>query len=103
MTEGEKLTARERRKLLREFNELGRDAVRYNLQVGGYGVEQRRDLAFEWLREQEAEADKIRRWTLASTAPKTRPCEEGSGPCVSSGTGKGASPRGRIWTISAIR
>ena len=25
---------------------------------------QRRELAFEWLREQEAEADKIRRWTL---------------------------------------
>ena len=39
-------------------------AVRYNLQVGGYGAAQRRDLAFEWLREQEAEADKIRRWTL---------------------------------------
>jgi hypothetical protein len=38
--------------------------VRYNLQVGGYGVAQRRDLAFEWLRKQEAEADKIRRWTL---------------------------------------
>ena len=64
MSEEEKLTARERRKLLREFSELGRDAVRYNLQVGGYGVTQRRDLAFEWLREQEAEADKIRRWTL---------------------------------------
>jgi hypothetical protein len=64
MSEEEKLTARERRKLLREFSELGRDAVRYNLQVGGYGVAQRRDLAFEWLREQEAEADKIRRWTL---------------------------------------
>ena len=64
MSEEEKLTARERRKLLREFSELGCDAVRYNLQVGGYGVGQRRDLAFEWLREQEAEADKIRRWTL---------------------------------------
>jgi hypothetical protein len=61
---GGKLTARERRKLLREFSELGRDAVRYNLQVGGYGVAQRRDLAFEWLREQEAEANKMRRWTL---------------------------------------
>jgi len=64
MSEGEKLTAREKRKLLREFSELGRDSVRYNLQVGGYGVAQRRDLACEWLREQEAEADKIRRWTL---------------------------------------
>lgn len=64
MTQNEKVTARERRKLLREFDELGRDAVRYNLQVGGYGVGQRRDLAFEWLREQEAEADKITRWTL---------------------------------------
>ena len=64
MSEEEKLTARERRKLLREFSELGRDAVRYNLQVGGYGAAQRRDLALEWLREQEAEADKIRRWTL---------------------------------------
>ena len=38
--------------------------MHYNLQVGGYGVGQRGDLAFEWLREQEAEADKIRRWTL---------------------------------------
>ena len=64
MSEEEKLTARERRKLLREFSELGCDAVRYNLQVGGYGVAQRRDLAFEWLREQEAKADKNRRWTL---------------------------------------
>ena len=64
MTQDEKVTARERRKLLREFDELGRDAVRYNLQVGGHGVGQRRDLAFEWLREQEAEADKISRWTL---------------------------------------
>src|SRR6185312_10695004 len=64
MSEEEKLTARERRKMLREFSELGRDAVRYNLQVGGYGVAQRRDLAFEWLREQEAKADKNRRWTL---------------------------------------
>ena len=25
---------------------------------------QRRDLAFDWLREQEAEANKMRRWTL---------------------------------------
>jgi len=64
MTEEEKLTARERRKLLREFDQLGRDAVRYNLQVGGYGAGQRRELAFEWLREQAAEVDKIRRWTL---------------------------------------
>jgi hypothetical protein len=58
MTQDEKVTARERRKLLREFDQLGRDAVRYNLQVGGYGVGQRRDLAFDWLREQEAEANK---------------------------------------------
>ena len=64
MSEEERLTARERRKLLREFSELGRDAVRYNLQVGAYGVAQRRDLAFDWLREQEDKADKLRRWTL---------------------------------------
>jgi hypothetical protein len=27
-------------------------------------VEQRRELALQWLREQEAEDDKIKRWTL---------------------------------------
>jgi hypothetical protein len=64
MSEDEKLTARESRKLRREFSQLGRDGVRYNLQLGGYGVAQRRELAVEWLREQEEEADKIRRWTL---------------------------------------
>ena len=43
---------------------LGRESVRYKLQAGGYGVEQRRELALQWLREQEAEDDKIKRWTL---------------------------------------
>jgi hypothetical protein len=62
--EGEKLIARERRKLRREFSQLGRDSVRYNLQIGGYGVAQRRELALDWLREQEEQVDKIRRWTL---------------------------------------
>jgi hypothetical protein len=65
MTNGAlKLTAREKRKLPREFNRIGRDSVRYMLQAGGFGVAQERELALQWLREQEAEADKIRRWTL---------------------------------------
>jgi hypothetical protein len=64
MIEDEKLTAREKRKLRREFSQLGRDSVRYNLQIGGYGVAQRRELALDWLREQEQEDDKIKRWTL---------------------------------------
>jgi hypothetical protein len=59
-----KLTAREKRKLRREFNNLGRDSVRYMLQAGGFGVAQERELALKWLREQEAEDDKIKRWTL---------------------------------------
>jgi hypothetical protein len=59
-----KLTAREKRRLRREFNSLGRDSVRYMLQAGGFGVAQERELALRWLREQEAEDDKIRRWTL---------------------------------------
>jgi len=62
--EDEKLTAREKRKLRKEFSQLGRDSVRYNVQIGGYGVAQRRELALEWLREQEDEDDKIKRWTL---------------------------------------
>ena len=62
--EDEKLTAREKRKLRKEFIQLGRDSVRYNVQIGGYGVVQRRELALEWLREQEDEDDKIKRWTL---------------------------------------
>jgi hypothetical protein len=33
--EDEKLTAREKRKLRREFSQLDRDSVRYNLQIGG--------------------------------------------------------------------
>jgi hypothetical protein len=41
MIEDEKLTAREKRKLRREFSQLDRDSVRYNLQIGGYGVAQR--------------------------------------------------------------
>jgi len=64
MIEDEKLTAREKRKLRREFSQLGRDSVRYNLQIGGYGVAQRRELALDWLREQEQEDDKVKRWTL---------------------------------------
>jgi hypothetical protein len=64
MIEDEKLTAREKRKLRREFSQLGRDSVRYNLQIGGYGVAQRRELALDWLREQEQEDNKIKRWTL---------------------------------------
>ena len=64
MIEDEKLTAREKRKLRREFSQLGRDSVRYNVQIGGYGVAQRRELALDWLREQEQEYDKIKRWTL---------------------------------------
>ena len=60
----QKLTARHKRKLRKEFSQLGRDSVRYNVQIGGYGVAQRRDLALEWLREQEDEDDKIKRWTL---------------------------------------
>lgn len=62
--EDEKLTAREKRKLRKEFIQLGRDSVRYNVQIGGYGVAQRRELALEWLREREDEDDKIKRWTL---------------------------------------
>jgi hypothetical protein len=57
-------TARQKRKLRKEFSQLGRDSVRYNVQIGGYGVAQRRELALEWLREQEDEDDKIKRWTL---------------------------------------
>ena len=38
--------------------------VCYNVQIGGYGAAQRRELALEWLREQEDEDDKIKRWTL---------------------------------------
>ena len=68
MIEDEKLTAREKRKLRREFSQLGRDSVRYNLQIGGYGVAQRRELALDWLREQEQEYDKIKRWTLDAAA-----------------------------------
>jgi len=64
MVEDEKLTAREKRKLRREFSQLGRDSVRYNVQIGGYGVVQRRELALDWLREQEEEDAKIKRWTL---------------------------------------
>jgi hypothetical protein len=59
-----KLTAREKRRLRREFNSIGRDSVRYMLQTGGFGVAQERELALQWLREREAEDDKIRRWTL---------------------------------------
>jgi len=61
MIEDEKLTAREKRKLRREFSQLGRDSVRYNLQIGGYGVAQRRELALDWLREQEQQDNKIKR------------------------------------------
>jgi hypothetical protein len=57
-------TARQKRKLRKEFSQLGRDSVRYNVQIGGYGVAQRRELPLEWLREQEDEDDKIKRWTL---------------------------------------
>ena len=64
MIEDEKLTTREKRKLRREFSQLDRDSVGYNLQIGGYGVAQRRELALDWLREQEQEDDKIKRWTL---------------------------------------
>ena len=64
MIEDKKLTAREKRKLRREFSQLGRDSVRYNLQIGAYGVKQRRELALDWLREQEQEDDKVKRWTL---------------------------------------
>jgi hypothetical protein len=64
MLEDEKLSRREKRKLRKEFSQLGRESVRYKLQAGGYGVEQRRELALQWLREQEAEDDKIKRWTL---------------------------------------
>jgi len=64
MIDGAKLTAREKRKLRREFSQLGRDSVRYNVQIGGYGVAQRRELALDWLREQEQEDDQIKRWTL---------------------------------------
>jgi len=64
MIEDEKLSRREKRKLRREFSQLGRESVRYKLQAGGYGVEQSRELALQWLREQEAEDEKIKRWTL---------------------------------------
>ena len=64
MIEDEKLTARDKRKLRREFSQLDRDSVRYNLQIGGYGVAQRRELALDWLREQEQEDNKNKRWTL---------------------------------------
>jgi len=63
MIEDKKLTAREKRKLRREFSQLGRDSVRYNLQIGAYGVAQRRELALDWLREQEQEDVKVKRWT----------------------------------------
>src|SRR5262249_25895547 len=62
--EDEKLTARQKRKLRKEFSQLGRDRVRYNVQIGGYGVAQRRELALEWVREHEDEGDKVKRWTL---------------------------------------
>jgi hypothetical protein len=32
--DNEKITAREKRKLRREFSQLGRDSVRYNVQIG---------------------------------------------------------------------
>ena len=38
--------------------------MRRKLHNGGYGVSQRADLALTWLGEQEAEDDRIKRWTL---------------------------------------
>jgi len=64
MIEDEELTGRWKRKLRREFRQLGRESVRYKLQAGGYGMAQRREVALQWLREQEAANDNIKRWTL---------------------------------------
>jgi hypothetical protein len=64
MNDDTRLAWRDKRKLRREFEQLGRESVRRKLHNGGYGVSQRADLALTWLSEQEAEDDRIKRWTL---------------------------------------
>lgn len=59
--EDAELTRRAKRTLRREFNSIGRERVRYKLQAGAYGVAKRQELALQWLSEQEAEDDKIKR------------------------------------------
>jgi hypothetical protein len=64
MTDDAKLTFREKRELRREFEQLGRESVRHKLHNGGFGVSRRADFALTWLGLQEAEDEKIKRWTL---------------------------------------
>jgi hypothetical protein len=64
MIEDPTLTARDKRKLRREFKHIGREGVRDKIQSGDYGMGSRRGFALGWLRDQEAEDDRIKRWTL---------------------------------------
>jgi hypothetical protein len=54
--------ARDRRKLRREFRRKGYRAI--YLEVNGYPPG-KRELAHEWLREQERASDRRKRWTFA--------------------------------------
>jgi len=55
-------TPRKRRKLRREFRRKGYRAV--YLEINGYPPG-KRELAHEWLREQERASDRRKRWTFA--------------------------------------
>jgi len=55
-------TRRNKRKLRREFRQKGYRAV--YLEVSGYPPG-KRELAHEWLREQERASDRRKRWTFA--------------------------------------
>ena len=55
-------TRRNKRKLRREFRQTGYSAV--YLEVSGYPPG-KRELAHEWLREQERASDRRKRWTFA--------------------------------------
>jgi hypothetical protein len=56
------LTARDKRKLRREFRRKGYRAV--YLEVSGY-PQGKRAFAHEWLREKERASDRRKRWTFA--------------------------------------
>jgi hypothetical protein len=58
----ELLTARDKRKLRREFRRKGYRAV--YLEVSGY-PQGKRAFAHEWLREKERASDRRKRWTFA--------------------------------------
>jgi hypothetical protein len=58
----EVLTARDKRKLRREFRRKGCRAV--YLEVSGY-LQGKRAFAHEWLREKERASDRRKRWTFA--------------------------------------